>query len=138
MGDFIWGIDAGSLSCGINETSQFQKLTTAWAYNAFQNMRNFNKTAIAPIMRRLFRMRFFTQESDDIYLKLTQDAAKLRQSGGGTSRNDYLSHLLQLQQKGASDDDMVGHALTLLMDGFETSGAVLYHFLYTVNNKCRF
>ncbi|XP_034473827.1 probable cytochrome P450 309a1 [Drosophila innubila] len=132
MGDFIWGIDAGSLSCGINETSQFQKLTTAWAYNAFQNMRNFNKTAIAPIMRRMFRMRFFTQESNDIYLKLTQDAAKLRQSGSGTSRNDYLSHLLQLQQKGATDDDMVGHALTLLMDGFETSGAVLYHFLYTL------
>ncbi|KAL7742214.1 hypothetical protein ACLKA6_005479 [Drosophila palustris] len=132
MGDFIWGIDAGTLTCGPNETSQFLTMNTAWAYHAFQSMRTFNQTAIAPIARRLLRMRFFTQKSDDMYLKLTQDAARLRQSGSGASRNDYLAHLLQLQQKGASYDDMVGHALTLLMDGYETSGAVLYHFLYTL------
>jgi len=132
MGDFIWGIDAGSLSGGVNETSQLQQISMSWAYNAFQNMMKFNATPIAPIVRRLFRMRFFTKESDEFYLKLTRDAAQLRQGDSGASRNDYLAHLLQLQQKGASYDDMVGHALTLLMDGFETSAAVLYHFLYTV------
>ncbi|XP_034098477.1 probable cytochrome P450 309a1 [Drosophila albomicans] len=133
MGDFIWGIDSGSLSGGVNEISQLQQTSSAWAFNAFQNMRKFNRTPIAPIIRRLLRMRFFTQEQDDFYLQLTRDAAQLRQAGNGAARNDYLAHLLQLQeQKGASIDDMVGHALTLLMDGYETSAAVLYHLLYTL------
>ncbi|KAH8271925.1 hypothetical protein KR044_010987 [Drosophila immigrans] len=136
MGDFIWGIDAGSLTRGVNEISQLQQTSTAWAFNAFQNMRKFNRTPIAPIMRRLLRMRFFTQQSNDFYLQLTRDAAQLRQEGNGAGRNDYLAHLLQLQeQKGASMDDMVGHALTVLMDGFETSAAVLYHLLYTLGEN---
>lgn len=78
-------------------------------------------------------MRISTQASDEFYRKLTRDAAKLRQSGSGGERSDYLAHLLQLQEKGASLDDAVGHAMTVLMDGFETSGAVLYHMLYTAS-----
>ncbi|KAH8377097.1 hypothetical protein KR093_003425 [Drosophila rubida] len=137
IGDFIWGIDAGSLSGGVDEISQLQQTSAAWAFNAFQNMPTFNRTSIAPIMRRLLRMRFFTQQTDDFYLQLTRDAAQMRQAGSGAARNDYLAHLLQLQQqKGASIDDMVGYALTVLMDGFETSAAVLYHLLYTVNGAC--
>ncbi|EDW03895.1 probable cytochrome P450 309a1 [Drosophila grimshawi] len=132
MGDFIWGIDAGSLSGGVNEVSQFQRFSYDWVSRAFSGITRFNRTPIAPVVKRLFRMRFFTQESNEFYLKLTREAAKLRQSGSGAERNDYLSHLLQLQEKGASYDDMVGHALTVLMDGFETSAAVLYHFLYTL------
>lgn len=135
MGDFIWGIDAGSLSGSPNETSSFQRFSMNWVSHAFLSMPRFNRTPIAPIVRKLFRMRFFTQESNDFYLKLTRDAAKLRQSGCGGERSDYLAHLLQLQEKGASLDDLVGHALTVLMDGFETSAAVLYHMLYTASGK---
>lgn len=133
MGDFIWGIDAGSLTGSAKETSSFQRISTEWVTHAFLGMTRLNRTTIAPIVRRLFRMRFFTQAADDFYLKLTRDAAKLRQSGSGGERSDYLAHLLQLQEKGASLDDMVGHALTVLMDGFETSSAVLYHMLYTAS-----
>lgn len=132
MGDFIWGIDVRSLSGAVDEVSKFQEFSSAWAYHAFHSMRRFNRTPIAPVMRRLFRMRFFKKEADQFYLKLTQDAADLRRSGNGANRSDYLAHLLQLQAKGASTDDLVGHALTVLMDGFETSAAVLYHLLYTV------
>ncbi|XP_017856651.1 PREDICTED: probable cytochrome P450 309a1 [Drosophila arizonae] len=132
MGDFIWGIDAGSLTGSVKETSSFQRISTEWVTHAFLGITRFNRTTIAPIVRRLFRMRFFTQAADDFYLKLTRDAAKLRQSGSGGERSDYLAHLLQLQEKGASLDDMVGHAMTVLMDGFETSSAVLYHMLYTL------
>ncbi|EDW64134.1 probable cytochrome P450 309a1 [Drosophila virilis] len=132
MGDFIWGIDVGSLSGGVNEINQFQQFSMEWVSYAFRSITRFNQTPIAPIVRRLFRMRFFTQKSNEFYLKLTRDAAKLRLSGSGAERSDYLAHLLQLQEKGASYDDMVGHALTVLMDGFETSAAVLYHMLYTL------
>lgn len=132
MGDFIWGIDVRSLSGGVDEVSKFQEFSSTWAYHAFQSMRRFNRTPIAPVMRRLLRMRFFKEEANQFYLKLTQDAADLRRSGNGANRSDYLAHLLQLQAKGASTDDLVGHALTVLMDGFETSAAVLYHLLYTV------
>lgn len=132
MGDFIWGIDVRSLSGPVAEVSKFQRFSSAWAYHAFHSMRRFNRTPIAPVMRRLLRMSFFTEEANRFYSKLTQDAVQLRLSGNGANRSDFMTHLLQLQAKGASADDLVGHALTVLMDGFETSAAVLYHLLYTV------
>lgn len=135
MGDFIWGIDVRSLSGPVNEISKFQQFSSAWAYHAFQSMRRFNRTPIAPVMRRLLRMRFFKEEANQFYSKLTQDAAQLRLTGNGANRSDFMAHLLQLQAKGASADDLVGHALTVLMDGFETSAAVLYHLLYTVKSS---
>ncbi|XP_017841576.2 probable cytochrome P450 309a1 [Drosophila busckii] len=133
MGDFIWGIDAGTLSGRVNELSQFQQVSMDWVSTAFQNLPRFNSTAVAPILRKLLSLRFFSQASNTFYLRLTSDAVKLRQSGSNLAeRHDYLSHLLQLQERGASLDDLVGHALTVLMDGFETSAAVLFHLLYTL------
>ncbi|XP_068143627.1 probable cytochrome P450 309a1 [Drosophila tropicalis] len=133
MGDFIWGIDAGSLTCNVEEQCEFQKVSTAWAFIAFQSITKFNRTLVAPFMRKLLQLRLFTKETDAFYLQLTQQAVKLRQNGNGSNRADYLSHLIQLQQKGNTMDDTVGHALTVLMDGYETSGAVLYHLLYSLS-----
>ncbi|KAH8308038.1 hypothetical protein KR059_004798 [Drosophila kikkawai] len=133
MADFIWGIDAGSLSGDVGELGAFQKTSTDWTVFAFSSMIRFNKTLVAPIMRKLFKMRFFTKASDEFFLRLTQDAIKLRQGGSGEGRTDYLSHLLQLQERGNTIHDSVGHALTVHLDGYETSGAVLYHMLYSLS-----
>lgn len=133
MADFIWGIDAGSLSGDVGEIGAFQKTSTDWTVYAFGSMIRFNKTLVATFVRKLFKMRFFTKATDEFFLRLTQDAVKLRQSGSGEGRTDYLSHLLQLQQRGNTIHDSVGYALTVHLDGYETSGAVLYHMLYSVS-----
>jgi len=87
---------------------------------------------VATFVRKLFGMRFFTKASEEFFLRLTQDAVKLRQGGCTEGRTDYLSHLIQLQERGNTIHDSVGHALTVHLDGYETSGAVLYHMLYSV------
>ncbi|XP_052853299.1 probable cytochrome P450 309a1 [Drosophila gunungcola] len=133
MADFIWGIDAGSLSGNVGEIGAFQKISTDWTVYAFSSMIRFNKSLVATFVRKLFKMRFFTKASEEFFLRLTQDAVKLRMGGSGEGRTDYLSHLIQLQQRGNSIHDSVGHALTVHLDGYETSGAVLYHMLYSLS-----
>ncbi|XP_017047690.1 probable cytochrome P450 309a1 [Drosophila ficusphila] len=133
MADFIWGIDNGSLGGKVGVVGEFQKTSSDWTVYAFSSMMRFNKSLVAPFVRRLFQMRFFTKASEAFFLRLTQDAIKLRQGGIGEGRTDYLSHLIQLQQKGNSIHDSVGHALTVHLDGYETSGAVLYHMLYSLS-----
>ncbi|XP_016995868.2 probable cytochrome P450 309a1 [Drosophila takahashii] len=133
MADFIWGIDAGSLSGKIGEIGAFQKTSTEWTVHAFSSMIRFNKSLVAPFVRKMFSMRFFTKAAEAFFLQITQDAVKLRQGGAAEGRTDYLSHLIQLQQRGNSIHDTVGHALTVHLDGYETSGALLYHMLYSLS-----
>ncbi|KAH8393147.1 hypothetical protein KR200_008991 [Drosophila serrata] len=133
MADFIWGIDAGSLSGDVGKIGTFQKTSTDWTVFAFSSMIRFNKTMVATFVRKLFKMRFFPKATDEFFRQLTQDAIQLRQGGTGEGRTDYLSHLLQLQERGNTIQDSVGHALTVHLDGYETSGAVLYHMLYTLS-----
>ncbi|KAH8267435.1 hypothetical protein KR018_002343 [Drosophila ironensis] len=134
MGDFIWGIDANALSGNVGELGALQKSSTDWSAYAFGSIIRFNKSLVAPFMRRLLNMHFFHRSANEFFLRLTEDAVKLRREGSGAGRTDYLSHLIQLQeQKGNSIHDSVGHALTVHLDGYETSGAVLYHMLYQLS-----
>lgn len=133
MADFIWGIDANALSGKVGEVGVLQKSSTDWTTSAFSSVMKFNKSLVAPFLRKILGMRFFPKATDEFFLKLTQDAVKLRQGGSGEGRSDYLSHLIQLQQRGNTIHDSVGHALTVHLDGYETSGAVLYHMLYSVS-----
>ncbi|XP_030384203.1 probable cytochrome P450 309a1 [Scaptodrosophila lebanonensis] len=132
MADFIWGIDAGTLTAGINASSHFQKVSSTWTVKVFSNFTLFSQTVIAPFVRKLFQLRFFPKQTDEFFLQLTADAVQMRlKSGSGAQRSDYLSHMVQLmEQKGATNDDLVGHALTVLLDGYETSTGVLYQMLY--------
>ncbi|XP_017075949.2 probable cytochrome P450 309a1 [Drosophila eugracilis] len=135
MGDFIWSIDAGSLSGKVGEIGIFQKTSSDWTVHAFSSMIRFNKSLVAPFVRKLCGMRFFTKESDKFFLKLTEDMVNFRQENFGEDREDYLSHLIQLQKRGNSIHDSVGHALTVYLDGYETSGALLYHMLYSLSEN---
>ncbi|XP_016956926.1 probable cytochrome P450 309a1 [Drosophila biarmipes] len=133
MADFIWGIDVGALSGKVGEVGAFQKTSTDWTVYAFSSMIRYNKSLVATFVRKLFGMRFFTKASEEFFLQLTQDALKLRQGGSTEGRADYLTHLIQLQERGNSIHDTVGHALTVHLEGYETSGAVLYHMLYSLS-----
>lgn len=133
MADFIWGIDAGTLSRP-KQPNKIQEMATKWTSYAFYMISWFMATIVAPAIRLLLQFRFFPKDTDEFFSNLTKESIEMRLKGSeNSSRTDYLSHLLQLrEQKQATHDDLVGHALTVLLDGYDTTGTALLHALYYV------
>ncbi|EDV30596.2 uncharacterized protein Dana_GF20599 [Drosophila ananassae] len=131
MADFIWGIDAGTLSRP-KQPNKIQEMATKWTSYAFYMISWFMATIVAPAIRLLLQFRFFPKDTDEFFSNLTKESIEMRLKGSeNSSRTDYLSHLLQLrEQKQATHDDLVGHALTVLLDGYDTTGTALLHALY--------
>lgn len=80
-------------------------------------------------------MQFVHDEVQDFFITLTRNAIRLRKSlaNNGADRMDYLSYLLELQQrKNLSEIDMVAHTITFFVDGYETSGSVIALNLYCI------
>ncbi|KAH8282645.1 hypothetical protein KR054_008984 [Drosophila jambulina] len=132
MADFIWGIDAGTLTRPSEQPNKIQHMAIRWTSYAFYMISIFMASIVAPFVRRLLRFRFYPKETDEFFSNLTRESIEMRLKGGrDAARTDYLSHLLQLRdQKQATHDELVGHALTVLLDGYDTSGAALLHALY--------
>ncbi|XP_020809209.1 probable cytochrome P450 309a2 [Drosophila serrata] len=132
MADFIWGIDAGTLTRPSEQPNKLQLMASRWTSFAFYMISIFMASIVAPCFRRLLRFRFYPKETDEFFSNLTRESIEMRLKGGrDATRTDYLSHLLQLRdQKQATHDELVGHALTVLLDGYDTSGAALLHALY--------
>lgn len=133
MADFIWGIDAGTLSRP-ELPNKIQEMATRWTSYAFYMISWFMATIVAPGIRVLLQFRFYPKETDEFFSNLTKESMEMRLKGGENSnRKDYLFHLLQLrEQKQATHDDLVGHALTVLLNGYDTTGTALLHALYYV------
>ncbi|XP_030383946.1 probable cytochrome P450 309a2 [Scaptodrosophila lebanonensis] len=136
MADFIWGIDVGTLSRP-EEPNKMQEMASKWTSYAFYMLSIFMASMVAPIIRIILRMRFYPMETDDFFSNLTHESIKLRlRAGDSGNRKDYLSHLLQLREsKLVSHDDLVGHALTVLLDGYDTTGSALMHALYYLSGN---
>lgn len=134
MCDFIWGIDAGTLTRDEEVPNKVLEISNKWTGYAFYMLSIFMASNIAPVFRTLFRMRFYTKETEDFFSNLTRESIELRlKTDNGTQRAGYLSHMLKLQaEKQASHDDLVGHALTVLLDGYDTTATALLHALYYV------
>ncbi|XP_055845952.1 probable cytochrome P450 309a2 [Episyrphus balteatus] len=142
VSDFIWGINADAFKSGktanvILEMSR-NLLDTSFKRTSFYYM-----SGLAPFLRNLSKMRFFPKESDDFFMKIQKDALELRLRNKN-DRPDYLNYLIQLsEKKNVSLIDMIGHSMTVLLDAFETSAAMMYHALYylasnqTAQNKLR-
>ncbi|KAH8249497.1 hypothetical protein KR032_010009 [Drosophila birchii] len=132
MADFIWGIDAGTLTRPTEQPNKMQQMASRWTSYAFYMISIFMASMVAPCFRRLLRFRFYPKETDEFFCNLSREAIEMRlKEGRDAARTDYLSHLLQLRdQKQVSHDELVGHALTVLLDGYDTTGAALLHALY--------
>ncbi|XP_039226488.1 probable cytochrome P450 309a2 [Drosophila yakuba] len=132
MADFIWGIDAGTLTRPLEQPNEVQQMASRWTSYAFYMLTLFMATIVAPCSRLLLRFRFYPKETDEFFSNLTKESIELRLKGAADStRTDYLAHLLQLRdQKQATHDDLVGHALTVMLDGYDTTGTALLHALY--------
>lgn len=137
MCDFIWGINAGTLSSNTEQPNKVQEMASKWTSYAFYMLSIFMATIIAPFSRKLLRMRFYPKETDDFFSNLTKESIDLRlKSGDEIQRVDYLSHLLKLRgEKEASHDDLVGHALTVMLDGYDTTATALLHALYYLSEN---
>ncbi|XP_016989948.1 probable cytochrome P450 309a2 [Drosophila rhopaloa] len=132
MADFIWGIDAGTLTRPTEQPNEVQQMASKWTSYAFFMITIFMASIVAPCIRLLLRFRFYPKETDEFFSNLTRESIEMRLKGGGdATRTDYLSHLLTLRdQKQATHDDLVGHALTVMLDGYDTTGTALLHALY--------
>ncbi|XP_030079183.1 probable cytochrome P450 309a2 [Drosophila hydei] len=132
MCDFIWGIDAGTLTQHSGEPNKVQQMASKWTSYAFYMISVFMASMMAPFSRLLLRLRFYPKDTDEFFSNLTKESIDLRlKTGEEVQRVDYLSHLLKLRdEKNASHDDLVGHALTVMLDGYDTTGSALLHTLY--------
>ncbi|XP_060666378.1 probable cytochrome P450 309a2 [Drosophila nasuta] len=132
MCDFIWGIEAGTLTANGEQPNKVQQMATKWTNYTFYMISIFMASIVAPFCRRLLRFRFYPKDTDEFFSNLTKESIELRlKAGEELQRADYLSHLLKLRgEKEMSHDDLVGHALTVLLDGYDTTATALLHALY--------
>ncbi|XP_037960230.1 probable cytochrome P450 309a2 isoform X2 [Teleopsis dalmanni] len=131
MCNYIWGIDVGTLT-NPTEVSHVVGMTDKWIMYTYKTRVYSLMATVTPVVRVIWPFTLFPKETDDFFSKLTRDAVQIRQQQpANTERPDFLNYMLQLQErKGISHDDMVGHSLTMLLDGYETVAIALMHTLY--------
>ncbi|XP_054087790.1 probable cytochrome P450 309a1, partial [Zeugodacus cucurbitae] len=131
LGEFLWGIETNTLAKP-DEPNIYLQTQTKWLQFIFNSMNTYFKLLPLPWLRPFAQKRLFSDETNRFFSQLTKDALELRAKDvNSQSRVDFLNHLRQLQEKkGLTHDDMVGHILTTMLDGFETSATALFHTLF--------
>lgn len=122
----IYGIDSKSFEktevCQIREngSSIFESSSTIVIY--------FTLVSIFPFIKRLYKV---VPKSVELFFQnLLNEAIKMRKESK-IEREDFLSYLLDLKKKkNLSKMDMASHSITVFLDGFETSTAVITYALY--------
>lgn len=131
-GDFLWGIEAGAFKSPDEDCpiiSSAKKMLKQSFVSAIFN----GRTAIVPFLRFIKSERFFPKETDDFFFNIQKDAMELRLKNPN-NRADMLQTLMQLQdRKHLSTVDITGHSLTVVLDGFESSGIILSQTLLFVS-----
>ncbi|CAO1409887.1 unnamed protein product [Diamesa tonsa] len=100
-------------------------------------------TSAIPILKKVTKLRFVSQEVQDFFVNLMKQAITYRKENN-VKREDFLDHLIELKnKKNISDLDMAAHTVSFFTDGFETSSLAICHTLYelgknkTVQDKLR-
>ncbi|XP_037820699.1 probable cytochrome P450 28d1 isoform X2 [Lucilia sericata] len=134
VADVGWGIEAGNFVIDnanlAKEDTPFLSMSKQLIAQTFNAFKYFFIAGIFPIVRYLVYVRFFPEITDRFFLQLTKSALQIRKSNANNNRQDFLQHMMELQQKkGISETEIVAHQLTLLFDGFETSATLISHCL---------
>ncbi|XP_014102344.2 probable cytochrome P450 309a2 [Bactrocera oleae] len=131
LGEFLWGIETNTLA-EPDEPNIYLQMQTKWLQFIFKSLDNYFKLLPLPWLRRFAQKRLFPEETNRFFSQLTKDTLDLRaKDTNSQSRADFLNHLRQLlEKKSLSHDDMVGHILTTMLNGFETSATVLFHTVF--------
>lgn len=138
VADFGWGIEAGNFIIPDTNTptkdTPFLSMSKQMIAQTFNAFKYFFIAGIFPVVRHLVYVRFFPELTDRFFMQLTSSALHMRKSAINAQRQDFLQHMLELQQKkGISETEIVAHQLTLLFDGFETSATLISHCLLLVS-----
>lgn len=128
--DTVWGIEAGSFKDKTNCT--FVDTSKKTINQTYYSTIFYYASQVLPFIRNFYSVRFFPVESDKFFSRFLQDAIDVRSKNG--ERGDFLQYMINLQEKKhLSNTDLVGHQLTFLFDGFETSAVVIAHTLLCVS-----
>uniref|UniRef100_A0A1B0CGS0 Cytochrome n=1 Tax=Lutzomyia longipalpis TaxID=7200 RepID=A0A1B0CGS0_LUTLO len=132
----IFGLDAESFT---TEKPLIREMGIKLMNPTFTAILYFILIEILPFMRHIIRMPFVPKEVETFFVNLMRDAILLRKKNK-IERVDFLHYLLELQErKGLKDIDMVAHAVTFFLDGFETSSVAMSYALYELakNPDCQ-
>uniref|UniRef100_A0A1B0CEM5 Cytochrome n=1 Tax=Lutzomyia longipalpis TaxID=7200 RepID=A0A1B0CEM5_LUTLO len=128
----IFGLHAGSFTGG---DATIRKMGTRIFSPDWKSLLYFFATQFFPFLMKFYKMPIVPKDVEIFFVNLMKDAIALR---GKTAINrfDYLHYLIELKEKNNLKElDMVAHAITFFLDGFETSSVVLSFTLYELA-KC--
>uniref|UniRef100_A0A1B0GGQ8 Cytochrome n=1 Tax=Lutzomyia longipalpis TaxID=7200 RepID=A0A1B0GGQ8_LUTLO len=90
----------------------------------------FAKIFIWPLFKDFYKYNLLKPRIKSFFVDMLKHGIAFRTKNPG-SREDFLAFLMQMhEKKGTSVDGMVAHALTFILDGFETSGIMMDTVLY--------
>lgn len=124
----IFGVDGKGLSGEYSEILEkgstiFNTSTSLIIY--------FAVAQLFPGIERFWKKSMVSNSVERFFEDLTHQAVQMRADEKHQIREDFLSYLIQLQQKKQlSHIDMTAHAMTFFLDGFETSSLVIANTLH--------
>ncbi|XP_058821760.1 probable cytochrome P450 28a5 [Topomyia yanbarensis] len=85
-----------------------------------------------PSIKKFYKFSFVPKDVEAFFIRIMSDAIRYRKQSG-IVRNDYLDHLLTLEEKKQiSELDIAGHGVSFFADGFETSSLIMTYCLFDI------
>lgn len=92
-------------------------------------------TTFFPSITNFYKFTFVALDVQEFFIRIMKDAIRHRKQNN-IVRNDYLDHLLSLEEKKqVTEIDMAGHGVSFFADGFETSSSVITYCLFDLANN---
>ncbi|XP_005184316.2 probable cytochrome P450 28d1 [Musca domestica] len=88
-------------------------------------------TGLLPSIAKIKKVRSISKEFEEYFVDLMGKTMEMRKSHlAAQERVDFLNYLLQLQEKkNLTHMELCAHAMTFILDGFETVSSILAHTL---------
>ncbi|GAB0098878.1 hypothetical protein DMENIID0001_146820 [Sergentomyia squamirostris] len=125
----IFGLDGGSFIGGKAIIREMGRVIYTPNWRVFSY---FVVASVFPYLTRIYKMTFVPKPVEQFFVEIMKDAVTFRRQTN-VDRFDYLHYLLELQEKkNLNELDLVAHAITFFLDGFETSSTALSFTLFEI------
>ncbi|XP_058821756.1 probable cytochrome P450 28d1 isoform X2 [Topomyia yanbarensis] len=85
-----------------------------------------------PSIKNFYKFSFIPKDVEAFFIRIMKDAIRYRKQNK-IVRNDYLDHLLSLEEKkNISELDIAGHGVSFFADAFELSSMIMTNCLYDI------
>ncbi|KAK7788574.1 hypothetical protein R5R35_000159 [Gryllus longicercus] len=119
-----------------NPNAKLREMTMQVVRPGFIKNIEFMIIQFLPSLAALLKIRLMPKEVDEFFRSIVRDVLADREKKN-TTRNDYIQNLIYLKKKAEetggsyTEEDITGHAVTFMTDGFETSsitmGFIMHH-----------